>query len=254
MIAACRLNSSENPSPRPVTHSVSNTSRGSGASIFASRYRALTAAVSSPSAAANTSSTSRSGCMSNGEWIRPTRSTPRRNRSRRSSSPGPVAPNDSGSRASGCPVNSSVTTASSTNRQSGPTCDKDSVTVPGHTGIRPSVGLWPVTPQNEAGMRIDPPASEPSAIGTDPAATVAADPELDPPQLRIVFQGLRVTPVSGEIASPFPAHFRHRRLADNDRSRHRERFGSWARFRSERNRGWCASRAPAQIRSCRSCP
>jgi hypothetical protein len=52
-------------------------------------------------------------------------------------------------------------------------------------------------------MRIDPPASVPSAIGTAPEATVAAEPALEPPELRSAFQGLRVMPVSGEIPVPF---------------------------------------------------
>jgi hypothetical protein len=70
--------------------------------------------------------------------------------------------------------------------------------------MRPSVGLKPAIPQKAAGMRIEPPASVPSAIGTAPAATVAAEPALEPPELRAGFQGLRVTPVSGEMPVPFP--------------------------------------------------
>ena len=58
-------------------------------------------------------------------------------------------------------------------------------------------------PQNAAGMRIDPPASEPSASGTAPAATVAAEPALEPPGSREAFHGLRVMPVSGELPVPF---------------------------------------------------
>ena len=77
------------------------------------------------------------------------------------------------------------------------------MTVPGHTGMRPSVGLSPTVPQNAAGIRIDPPASEPSAIGTAPAATVAAEPALDPPVFNRGFHGFRVTPVSGEFPVPF---------------------------------------------------
>src|SRR5580765_3036858 len=41
---------------------------------------------------------------------------------------------------------------------------------------------------------MDPPVSEPSAIGTTPAATAAADPPLDPPGMRSVAQGLRTGP------------------------------------------------------------
>jgi hypothetical protein len=41
--------------------------------------------------------------------------------------------------------------------------------------------LNPVTPQNAAGIRIEPPMSDPVASVVDPAARAAADPPLDPP-------------------------------------------------------------------------
>ena len=47
--------------------------------------------------------------------------------------------------------------------------------------IRPDVGRSPVTPQIEAGMRTDPPVSEPSAPSAMPVATATADPPLEPP-------------------------------------------------------------------------
>ena len=46
---------------------------------------------------------------------------------------------------------------------------------------RPKVGLSPTTPQCEAGMRIEPPPSAPSASGARPAATDAALPDDEPP-------------------------------------------------------------------------
>ena len=46
-------------------------------------------------------------------------------------------------------------------------------------------------------LRIDPPVSVPSAPYARPAATAAADPPLDPPAVRSVAQGLRVSPKSG---------------------------------------------------------
>src|SRR6186997_2555321 len=49
-------------------------------------------------------------------------------------------------------------------------------------------------PQSAAGWRIEPPVSDPSASGTTPAATAAADPPLDPPGIRSRFQGLRTGP------------------------------------------------------------
>jgi hypothetical protein len=52
-------------------------------------------------------------------------------------------------------------------------------------------------PHHDAGMRIEPPPSVPSATGTRPAATAAALPPDDPPELRDVSNGLRVGPNSG---------------------------------------------------------
>ena len=57
----------------------------------------------------------------------------------------------------------------------------------GASGQQPSIGtapndtLKPTTPQQAAGMRIEPPESLPSAASTSPAASAAALPPLDPP-------------------------------------------------------------------------
>ena len=51
-------------------------------------------------------------------------------------------------------------------------------------------------PQNDAGCRIEPPVSEPSAAGASRAATAAAEPPLDPPGTQARFHGLRVGPVT----------------------------------------------------------
>ena len=61
---------------------------------------------------------------------------------------------------------------------------------------RPRVGFIPTRPQHDAGIRIDPPPSEPVANGTIPAATAAAEPPEDPPGVRSGFHGLRVIPVA----------------------------------------------------------
>ena len=45
-----------------------------------------------------------------------------------------------------------------------------------------------------AGMRIEPPPSPACATGTMPLATAAADPPLEPPELRVGSQGFRVGP------------------------------------------------------------
>ena len=54
--------------------------------------------------------------------------------------------------------------------------------------------MRPYTPQNEAGWRTEPPVSDPSAKGTMPAATAAAEPPLEPPATTSRFQGLRTAP------------------------------------------------------------
>src|SRR6476646_4770770 len=59
---------------------------------------------------------------------------------------------------------------------------------------RPYVGFTPTIPQNAAGWRTEPPVSEPSAIGTIPDATAAADPPDDPPGTRRMSIGFLVGP------------------------------------------------------------
>ena len=61
-------------------------------------------------------------------------------------------------------------------------------------GVRPRLGFRPTSPQQEAGIRIEPAPSLPCAIGIAPAATSAAAPPLDPPTPRSQSQGLRVGP------------------------------------------------------------
>ena len=54
-------------------------------------------------------------------------------------------------------------------------------------------------------MRIEPAPSEAVAAAHSPAATAAALPPLEPPGVRSVFQGLRVTPKAGPSVSPMIA-------------------------------------------------
>ena len=51
-------------------------------------------------------------------------------------------------------------------------------------GTRPGEGRNPTTPQNAAGMRSDPPVSEPVASGTMPDASATAEPPDEPPHVR----------------------------------------------------------------------
>ena len=67
----------------------------------------------------------------------------------------------------------------------------------GHSGTRPQDGRRPTTPQNDAGLRSEPPMSEPSASGTIPAASAQAAPPEEPPAERDGSCGLRVVPKTG---------------------------------------------------------
>src|ERR1700730_1138282 len=61
-------------------------------------------------------------------------------------------------------------------------------------GIAPKLGLNPPTPLKAAGRTTEPNVWLPSASGTIPAATAAADPDDDPPGVWLLFQGLTVGP------------------------------------------------------------
>ena len=52
-------------------------------------------------------------------------------------------------------------------------------------GITPKLGLWPYTPQNDDGTRIEPPMSVPISNAVNPIATAAAGPPDDPPGVRV---------------------------------------------------------------------
>jgi hypothetical protein len=69
--------------------------------------------------------------------------------------------------------------------------------------MRPTCAFIEKMPQKAAGIRSDPPPSVPSVSGTVPAATAAAEPELEPPVVRETSQGFRVIPDSGEFEEAF---------------------------------------------------
>ena len=56
-----------------------------------------------------------------------------------------------------------------------------------------------MTPDQDAGILNEPPASLPVAIGTIPAATLAVAPPDEPPGLRVRSHGLCVTPFKFEL-------------------------------------------------------
>src|SRR5947199_10782089 len=66
----------------------------------------------------------------------------------------------------------------------------------GPTGVRPRVGFRPTRPHQAEGIRIEPPPSVACATGMAREATRAADPPLEPPELRDVSHGLQVDPVA----------------------------------------------------------
>jgi len=69
------------------------------------------------------------------------------------------------------------------------------------TGIRSGDGRRPTTPQQEAGMRIDPPISVPIETVAMPAPTATALPPLEPPGVMPARHGLLV---AGKIALVVP--------------------------------------------------
>ena len=88
---------------------------------------------------------------------------------------------------------------SSARRTSGPQVTKRSTSLRAGgwlpvLGTMPPVGLWPNTPLKKAGMRIEPPTSEPSPIGEAPAPTIAPSPPELPPAVRARSYGLLVRP------------------------------------------------------------
>ena len=76
----------------------------------------------------------------------------------------------------------------------------------GAVGTRPFWALSPNSPQQAAGMRIEPAPSDPIVAPASPAAATAPEPPEEPPGVRWRSHGLRVTPnvgdsVHGVIAS-----------------------------------------------------
>src|SRR5882724_1002283 len=100
-----------------------------------------------------------------------------------------------GSLGSAPAIRPSSSAQSSTVRASGPTVssDCDNGMAPARL-TRPTVVFNPVTPQKCAGIRIDPPVSEPSAANVNRAATAEPDPDDEPPVTWSTAQGLRTAP------------------------------------------------------------
>src|ERR1700685_283184 len=65
------------------------------------------------------------------------------------------------------------------------------------TATMPGEGRKPTTPQNEAGLRKDPPVSEPVQTGSMSGASATAEPPDEPPGLSIGLNGLPDAPHTG---------------------------------------------------------
>src|SRR5699024_10517792 len=83
----------------------------------------------------------------------------------------------------------SATAQQATEGASGPEESRlvDSGTMP-WAGSRLAVGLNPVTPQNAAGVRTEPPVSVPNEMTDMSSATATPAPEEDPPAIRPVWR------------------------------------------------------------------
>src|SRR4051794_32430312 len=96
----------------------------------------------------------------------------------------------------------SNSTVSATVRASGPQWQYGSRLNGGSTGTRPYGGLKPTTPLNDAGMRIEPPMSDPLASVVVPEASAAPEPPDEPPTEYSGFHGFRVTPHRRDCVKP----------------------------------------------------
>src|ERR1041385_6650417 len=89
----------------------------------------------------------------------------------------------------------SIVAASSTSFVKQPTWSNDDAyaTRP-YRDTRPYDGFKPTQPHIAAGCRTEPPVSVPNAATHSSAETAAADPPEEPPGMRVMSQGFRVTP------------------------------------------------------------
>ena len=85
----------------------------------------------------------------------------------------------------------------------------------GAVETRPRDGLRPKTPQQDAGIRIEPPPSVPCASGTSPAASAAAPLRSSRPGVSSGFHGFRVSPFKLRLGERDRPELRGVRLADD---------------------------------------
>src|SRR6478609_9756176 len=101
---------------------------------------------------------------------------------------------------------SSRSARSSTLRAIGPCTPRlRSILLAGVCATRPILGRMPTMPQKLAGLRSEPPMSEPCANHAVPLASAAAAPPVDPAAERDRSHGLRVDPnTSLKVLAPAP--------------------------------------------------
>src|SRR5258705_9622093 len=114
--------------------------------------------------------------------------------------------NDSGSAGCSPHMASSSSARSSTLRAIGPwTLSVRSTLNFGVCATRPMLGRRPTTPQKLAGLRSEPPMSEPCASHAMPVASATAAPPEEPAAERDVSHGLSVAPnTSLKVLAPAP--------------------------------------------------
>src|SRR3954465_5015060 len=113
---------------------------------------------------------------------------------------------DSGSAGFSPLIASSRRARSSTLRAIGPLTPRlRSIAAAGVCATRPILGLNPTTPQKLAGLRNEPPMSEPCASQAMPVASDTAAPPEEPAAERDVSRGLSVAPnTSLKVLAPAP--------------------------------------------------
>ena len=86
-------------------------------------------------------------------------------------------------------------------------------------GHRPGLGRKPTTPQKAAGLRSEPPMSEPAQSGTMPVASATAEPPDEPAQVFAGIEGIagRAVDRVGRVGAG--AELRRVGLADDDAAR-----------------------------------
>ena len=148
----------------------------------------------------------------------------------------------------------SISAASSTVVASGPfSAMPNHEPLPRSAGTTPCPGLMPTSPQQAAGMRIEPMPSLPCAIGTVPDATAAAEPPDEPPG-----RARAVPRVAGDaerrVGGAEDASSGTRVMPDDDRAGRPQPAHDLVVARLRRRGRWPRSRCASARRHRRRCP